>query len=171
MSPRCRYLSFFFLNAISFNQDLSAWNVSSVTGAVGFLGMFHTALDFNGDITTWDVSNNADPPGMFFMAESFNQDISSWDASNFLETDLMFYRAKAFNQDISAWDLSSLHNADSMFTYSENFNQDLCDWSNVWGERDLYIRSRRMFSPTGCNFQEDPVEAQGGPFCASDCQE
>ena len=37
-----------------FNQDISSWDVSSVTR---MMGMFGSAADFNQDLSGWNVSN------------------------------------------------------------------------------------------------------------------
>ena len=39
-------------------------------------------LSFNQDISNWDVSNVTDMNYMFTNAKKFNQDISSWDVNN-----------------------------------------------------------------------------------------
>ena len=59
---------FFF--ADSFNQDLSEWNVSSLTICDW---MFRSAISFNQDISDWDMSNVTNLEKMFYQAESFNQ--------------------------------------------------------------------------------------------------
>ena len=41
--------------------------------------MFGGALSFNQDISNWDVSNVIRMNYMFTNAKKFNQDISSWD--------------------------------------------------------------------------------------------
>ena len=43
-----------FNTATSFNEDLSSWDVSSVTN---MSDMFQNATSFNGDISSWDVSS------------------------------------------------------------------------------------------------------------------
>ena len=39
-------------------------------------------LAFNQDISTWNVSSVTDMSGMFEIASAFNQDIGSWNVSN-----------------------------------------------------------------------------------------
>ena len=59
----------------SFNQDLSAWDVSSVTN---MQSMFSSASAFNGDIFSWDVSSVTNmqlsaslEPTSLWLAEGF----------------------------------------------------------------------------------------------------
>ena len=44
--------------------------------------IFHEYDTFNQDISAWDVSKVIDMDKMFSEATSFNQDISSWNVSN-----------------------------------------------------------------------------------------
>jgi surface protein len=44
-------------------------------------GMFFDALSFNQDISNWDVSNVNRMASMFFYASSFNQDLSNWESA------------------------------------------------------------------------------------------
>ena len=106
-----------------FDQNISSWDVSSVTNMAG---MFENAEEFNQDISGWDVSNVTIMSGMFSEAESFNQDISGWDVSNVTSIGTMFNRAEAFNQDIGDWNLASVTGSmGSMFRDAISFNQDL----------------------------------------------
>jgi surface protein len=44
--------------------------------------MFSYAGSFNQDLSAWDVSNAANIYGMFEYAQNFNQDLSAWDVNN-----------------------------------------------------------------------------------------
>jgi len=55
----------------------------------------------------------------------------------------------------------------SMFYEASAFNQDLCAWS----DKLPYDNAFNIFYGSGCTFQNDPNEQQGGPFCASSCSE
>jgi len=91
-------LSFLFYNTI-FNEDISSWDVSSVTNMWGmFLGS-----TFNRALSSWDVSGVANMREMFHEASAFNQDLSSWDMSSIQDTTRMFYQASAFNQNLCSW--------------------------------------------------------------------
>ncbi len=109
----------------SFNQDISSWDVSSVTS---MKDMFWHASSFNQGIGDWDVSAVTTMEGMFEGAKTFNQDIGSWDVSAVTTMEDMFQGAFAFDQDISNWDVSSVTNMAVMFYYATAFNQDIGDW-------------------------------------------
>jgi len=109
-----------------FNQDISGWNVSSVTN---MSNMFYGATTFNQNISSWDTSSANNMDGMFYNAYAFNQNISSWDTSNVTNMGEMFKYCHAFNQDISSWDTSLVNDMYGMFTSAYAFNQNIGSWN------------------------------------------
>ena len=127
--------SYMFQDAISFNQDISSWNVSGVTYMAG---MFFSAVSFNQDISGWDVSSVTGMSSMFFNANSFDQPIGVWGNDTALVVNMgsMFQSASSFNQDISGWNTGSLTNTSQMFSGATSFNQDISSW-DVSGVTDM----------------------------------
>ena len=126
----------FFRNN-SFNEDISTWDVSSVTN---MRRMFWNVEFFNQDISAWDVSNVTNMTRMFKRVSSFNQDIGAWDVSNVTEMTLMFNWATSFNQDIGGWDVSNVTNMRDMFARASSFDQDIGAWdvSNVTNMSNMF---------------------------------
>ena len=132
--------------SISFNQDISSWDVSQVTD---MSSMFADALSFNQDIGSWDVNNVMSTELMFYEATVFNQNIGSWNVSKVRNMSAMFLNSKFFNQDISSWDMSQVTDMSSMFANALSFNQDIGSW-DVNQVTDM----RSMFS-AATNFNQD----------------
>eukprot|EP00978_Attheya_sp_CCMP212_P045368 scaffold343550_cov48-Attheya_sp.AAC.2 len=139
---QCHKHQTMFYNAAAFNQDRSAWDVSSVTN---MLQMF---------------SNGA---------LAFNQDLSAWDVSSVTTMYMMFFYASAFNQDLSAWDVSSIKSMNRMFRGASVFNQNLCSWAS---KSPQLLSIGGMFQSSSCNNSSAPVLNSGtpvdphdGPFC------
>lgn len=114
-----------FMRASNFNQNLNSWNVSSVTNMDS---MFYAAWHFNQDLSHWDVSSVKNMDAMF-GATQFNQNITTWDVSSVKYMKSMFADNNDFDQDISKWDVSSVIDMRWMFKFSENFNQDIGKWN------------------------------------------
>ena len=95
---------------------IGSWDVSAVTD---MNRMFLNARSFNQDLSAWDVSAVTDMWGMFWAAEAFNQDLSKWDVSAVTDMGHMFYRAVAFKRKLCgvAWVNSKAEKAE-MFTGS-----------------------------------------------------
>jgi len=71
-----------FQNASSFNQPLDGWNTERFQSmGANNGGMFDGALSFNQDISMWDVSNVINMRTMFRQALSFDQNLGNWQPS------------------------------------------------------------------------------------------
>jgi surface protein len=79
-----------FSGAVNFNQNISGWDVSSVTN---MLEMFNSAADFDQNIGGWDISN----------------------VTNFVD----FMNNKTFT-DYSASNLDAIYNGWSLLTLQPN---------------------------------------------------
>ena len=51
-----------FINASSFNSNISSWDVSSVTN---MRWMFYDASSFNQNLSNWDIASVTDMEGIF----------------------------------------------------------------------------------------------------------
>ena len=67
-----------FLGCKLFDQDLSAWDVSSVRS---MSGLFRGALSFNGDISSWDTRSVTSMNNVLRDTKSFTHTLC-WDLSS-----------------------------------------------------------------------------------------
>lgn len=111
---------------------IEEWNTTQVTDMSRLFSNYY-GLSFNGDISSWDVSNVTNMERMFYGAKLFNADISQWDVSRVLDMSGMFYKCKTFNIDIGLWNVSNVLNMSRMFAYVNSFSFNLNQWdvSNV----------------------------------------
>ncbi|MFV0346229.1 MAG: BspA family leucine-rich repeat surface protein [Bacteroidales bacterium] len=129
----------------SFNQDISSWDVSSVTRTDN---MLDGADVFNngGQPLDWGskTSKLTDMSSMF-RSSAFNQDVSSWDVSNVRKMYSTF-RYGVFDQDLSAWKIKSLTDAQNMFAGTKlstaNYDSLLISWNRqlVNGEANKRVK-------------------------------
>ena len=118
-------MSFMFYGARSFNRPIGSWNVSGVTN---MHAMFYNAAEFNQSVGSWDTSAVQDMSDMFRSAEEFNQDIGSWDTSAVRNMSVMFGWARSFNRPIGSWNVSGVKDMKGMFYSVVEFNQDIGSW-------------------------------------------
>ena len=86
-------------------------------------------MEFNQDVSAWDVSSVQNMQTMFQAGCSgeykFDQDLSAWDVSNVGNLDYMLHYTTKFDQDLSAWDVSKA-TMQAMFHSATSFSQKLC---------------------------------------------
>ncbi len=133
------------LNAVlsykSFNEDISHWDVSSVTSMYQFL---HKSTFNNPSLANWDIRSVTNMV-MVFAGTPFNQDLSNWDVSNVTYMDGLFLESSFNNNSISNWDVSKITNFSNMFSQS-TFNQNLSKWdvSNATIFQGMFAESSRF---------------------------
>ncbi|NME69784.1 BspA family leucine-rich repeat surface protein [Flammeovirga aprica] len=113
-------------------ESFSATDVPNLSDVTDMSFMFGGAMSFNGDISLWDVSNVESMRSTFYRT-NFNQDLSKWDVSNVINMSYMFSEASDFNQDLSNWDISSVVNMQNMLSScgidNGNYDSLLKGWS------------------------------------------
>ena len=137
-----------FRDAITFNQNINSWNVSSVTD---MFTMFFRATAFNQPIGNWNVSSVINMNSMFGYATAFNQNIGSWNVGNVTNMGGMFDSAINFNQPIGNWNVSNVRGMGSMFSFASAFNQPIGNWdvSNVTYMDSMFLVATAFNQPIG----------------------
>jgi len=102
----------------NFNGSVAGWTFKS-SGSISMQYMFQANTSFNQDVSSWDVSTITSMAYMFDGASSFNQDISGWDISNVTSFTLFMRNASAFstaNYDLllNAWSLLTVSAGESL---------------------------------------------------------
>jgi len=92
--------------------------------------MFGRTLAFNQDISSWEVSTVTNMSYMFFGASFFNKALAGWGGGGGKVTNMrsMFDGASSFNQNITEWDVSRVETMHMMFHSASSLNQEIGDW-------------------------------------------
>ena len=114
-----------FLNNVpslyaKFNQDVGAWNVSSVN-RMDFMFQGQTGFTNGGSpsISGWNVSKVTLMNNMFSNTP-FNQNIGIWNVSAVTRMDSMFYLNNVFDCDLSNWNVAKVQNFQNIFRSDSN---------------------------------------------------
>jgi surface protein len=160
----------------SFDEDISAWDVSSATDMTA---MFSGAEAFDQDLAGWSTSNVTTMESMFTLTGAFNQNLSAWSTSEVTNMQGMFYGASSFNKDLSLWNVTKVSKFGFMFLDAGSFNQNLCAWGGKLATNaqtfEIFngmwiglVNLSGMFKDTACPSEENPnlnPSSPLGPFC------
>jgi surface protein len=116
-----------FYNAQCFNQDLSSWDVSSVTNLSATFKQCYS-LRSNASFSGWDTSSVTDMSSTFTNCNFTTAGLSGWDTSSVTSMYAMFNSADYFNEDIGSWDVSNVTDMGYMLHTAYRFDQDLSSW-------------------------------------------
>jgi surface protein len=64
--------------------------------ATNLSGMFDEFVSFNSDVSRWNVANATNLAYMFRECEMFNSDVSRWNMANATDLSSMFYGCRVF---------------------------------------------------------------------------
>jgi hypothetical protein len=79
-------------------------------------GMFLEAKSFNGNLSSWNMTHVRDISAMFYGANLFvGESISGWSIASAFDMSRLFEGASSFIGDISAWDVSTVKYMDFLF--------------------------------------------------------
>jgi hypothetical protein len=93
------------------------------------MGNLFQESTYNQDISSWDVSSVTNMNRMFWLNSSFNQPIGVWDTSSLVTVREMFELNNAvFNQDISNWIITGITD---YFEFMKGNNLDTEYYDNI----------------------------------------
>lgn len=141
-----------FNAAVSFNQNIGAWNVSNVTT---MNSMFNGATSFNNggsaSINNWNTASLTSLSNTFSGATAFNQPIGNWNVSQVTSLSETFMLATSFNQDLGAWNVAKVTSMRSAFAYAAAFNNGVSAAINNWNTASLLSMFGVFFDATSFN--------------------
>jgi surface protein len=162
-------LSGLFTSALSFNDDISAWNTANVTSMAfmfaDLIGLFSDSTDstepssaFNQSLSSWVTSSVTDMSGMFAGASAFDQSLSSWDTGSVTDMSGMFAGASSFNQSLSSWNVSLVTSMEDMLDdaalSTANYDATLDGWVSRPVQIGVELGARRISATPGSRSRE-----------------
>ena len=100
---------------MSFNQDVSSWNVS---GATYFMSMFRSCTGFNQPIGNWTTTSIFNASSMLRGCSGFDQDLSNWNVSSLRYASNMMkdctLSTTNYDRILSGWSPQSVQNGVSI---------------------------------------------------------
>jgi surface protein len=176
-----------FFSATAFNQDISDWNTSSVSGMGGMFnntnslagdnkGKIHAAFSANQNwLYDWrqyvviDDSNFQTAVNLWFSnqadANGTYGHIRDWNTSAVTDMTEAFKDRATFNENIGNWDVSSVTTMAFIFHGSSAFNQPIGDWnvSSVTSLHGAFKNASSFNQPIG-NWNVSSVRNLQGAF-------
>jgi surface protein len=114
---------------------------------------------FNEDISKWDVSSVTDMSHMFDGNIAFNRDLSAWNPKKLTKTRNMFHKAERYNngENPLIWEETpKLTNTESMFESADRFNQLIwIDVSKVTNMKKMFFKAKRFNQKLNWCFHND----------------
>ena len=136
--PELTDFSYMFNGAITFNQDISSWDMSNAT-SVRY--MFKNCEVYNKSLLGWDTSNVTDFTGMFSGCLLFNQQLNYLNISSTTSLERLLYNCRKFNTNLSGWSTGHITNMSYMFYQNSELNQlQAFDTSSVTNMSYMYGR-------------------------------
>lgn len=119
------------------------------------------ALSFNADISSWNVSSVEYAPMAFYAASSFRTDLSNWNVSKMKDVTKMVCALLVQFSFLVLYlcnfaDETSLFLLHSKFAAAKNQDHNYCRWGQVL-PGDAITQS--MFIASGCPIPNDPIQA------------
>jgi hypothetical protein len=118
-----------FKGAVSFDADLSHWNLRSLTSASY---MFAQTRSFRGiGLDKWNIESLILANNMFERANAFDANLSQWDVSNILDMTSMFAQTNSFQgYGLDSWQFNFSATTDHMFCEAKGLKRSyMAYWS------------------------------------------
>ena len=164
-APLCANFVSMFQNATNFNQPLTNLVNTSRVSRCNLTYMFILASAFNQDIGGWNVSKVSNMSFMFYQASAFNNggidSIKTWNAPLCTTFQSMFQNATNFNQPltnlvdtsrVSSCTLASMFNGSPNKLTTTMFNNGETGLQNITFTTASYTNATKTLTCVGTNF-------------------